>query len=109
MFFDFSEEEINSDGAVLLLEILDRKHKAIKCFSKFMSDSRNPFYITHSIEKLLKQRVYVLMLSYEDANDVIYLKNDPLLQDLLGGELTSQPIISRLENSLDKQSIFELC
>jgi len=106
---DFSAEEISSDGAVLLLEKLERKHKLISYFSKLMPDSRHPFYITHSMEKLLKQRVYMLMLGYEDANDVNYLKNDPLLQDVLEGELASQPTISRLENSLDKHSIFELC
>ena len=61
------------------------------------------------MEKLLKQRVYTLMLGYEDANDVDYLKDDPLLQDTLEGELASQPTISRLENSLDKHSVFKLC
>lgn len=106
---DFSAEEISSDGAVLLLEKLERKHKLINYFSKIIPDSRHPYYITHSMEKLLKQRVYMLMLGYEDANDVSYLKNDPLLQDILEGELASQPTISRLENSLDKRSIFELC
>ncbi len=99
--FDFSAEQISSDGAVLLLEKLERKHKVIKYFSDLIPDSRNPFRVVHSMEKLLKQRVYSLMLGYEDANDVNYLKDDPLLQDILEGKLASQPTISRLENSLD--------
>ena len=49
------------------------------------------------------------MLGYEDANDVKYLKNDPLLQDILGGDLASQPTISRFENTMDKHAIFKLC
>ena len=49
------------------------------------------------------------MLGYEDANDVDYLKNDPLLQDVLEGELASQPTISRFENTMNKHTIFELC
>jgi hypothetical protein len=49
------------------------------------------------------------MLGYSDANDVNYLKNDPILKDILNGELASQPSISRLENSVNKQSIFNLC
>lgn len=106
---DFSAEEISSDGGVLLLEKIERKHKLINYFSKIIPDNRHPYYITHTIEKLLKQRVYMLMMGYEDANDVNYLKDDPLLQDILEGELASQPTISRLENSLDKHSIFELC
>ncbi len=106
---DFSSEEISSDGSVVLLEKLERKHKLIRYFSKFIPDTRDPLRITHSIEKLLKQRVFTLMQGYEDTNDVQYLKNDPLLQDILEGELASQPTLSRFENSLDKASIFALC
>ena len=106
---DFSSEEISSDGSVVLLEKLERKHKLIRYFSKFIPDSRDPLRITHSIEKLLKQRVFTLMQGYEDTNDVQYLKSDPLLQDVLDGELASQPTLSRFENSLDKASIFALC
>ncbi len=58
---DFSAEEISSDGAVLLLDKLERKHKLIRYFSRFIPDDRHPLYITHSMEKLLKQRVYTLM------------------------------------------------
>lgn len=107
--FDFSAEEISSDGAVLLLEKIERKHHIISYFSSIIPDSRNPLFVRHSISKLLKQRVYGLMLGYEDANDVNYLKNDPLLKDVLQGELASQPTISRLENSMNKHSIFGLC
>jgi len=106
---DFSAEEISSDGAVLLLEKLERKHRLIRYFSNYIPDNRHPLRIVHSIEKLLKQRVFTLMQGYEDANDVTYLKNDPLYQDVLDGEMASQPTLSRFENSLDKQSIFDLC
>ena len=107
--FDFSAEEISSDGAVLLLEKLERKHKLIDYFSRAIPDLRDPSRITHSVYKLLKQRVFAIMLGYEDANDVDFLKNDPLLQDVLEGELASQPTISRFENTMNKHIIFELC
>lgn len=107
--FDFSAEEISSDGAVLLLEKLERKHKLIDYFSRVIPDLRDPSRVTHSVYKLLKQRVFSIMLGYEDANDVDYLKNDPLLQDVLEGELASQPTISRFENTMNKHIIFELC
>ena len=107
--FDFSAEKISSDGSVLLLEKLERKHKLINHFSKILPDRRDPSRITHSVSKLLKQRVYGIMLGYEDANDVKYLKNDPLLQDILEGDLASQPTISRFENTMDKHVIFKLC
>lgn len=50
-----------------------------------------------------------MMLGYEDANDVKYLKNDPLLQVILEGDLASQSTISRFENTMDKHVIFKLC
>lgn len=106
---DFSAGELSSDGAVVLLEKLERKHKLISYFSSRIKDDRDPLRITHSIEKLLKQRVFTLMQGYEDANDVDYLINDPLYQDILQGQMASQPTLSRFENCLGKQGIFDLC
>ncbi|MCG8340290.1 MAG: transposase, partial [Cytophagales bacterium] len=100
---DFSAGEISSDGAVVLLEKLERKHKLISYFSEHMTDRRHPLRIIHSMEKLLKQRVFTLMQGYEDTNDVAHLKNDPLFEDILDGEMASQPTLSRFENSLGKR------
>lgn len=49
------------------------------------------------------------MQGYEDCNDVHHLKHDPLFEDVLGGEMASQPTLSRFENSIDKKTIFNLC
>lgn len=105
----FSADGISSDGSVVLLERLERKHKIIKYFSKYVPDRRNPLRVVHSIEKLLKQRVFMLMAGYEDTNDVHHLKNDPLYQDILEGSLASQPTLSRFENNMNKADIFKLC
>ncbi len=105
---DFSAEEISSDGAVLLLEKLERRHKLLSYFSHIIPDKRDPSKIKHSLQKLLKQRVYALMQGYEDANDAAYLKTDPLFKDILEGELASQPTFSRFENSINKQDIFTI-
>jgi hypothetical protein len=106
---DFSTEAISSDSAVILLKKIEREHKLIRNFSKFIPDYRNPFFITHSIEKMLKQRVFMLMQGYENANDMTHLQNDPLFQAVLEGDLASQPTMSRFENRIDKQTIFALC
>ena len=105
---DFSASEISSDGSLILLEKIERKHKLIKKFGKYLPDLRNPRFITYTRESQLKQRVFMMMLGYEDANDVTHLQHDPLFKDVLQGDLASQPTISRFENSLDKHSIFEL-
>jgi len=106
---DFSAEAISSDGSVILLEKLERDHKFLHKFSKLIPDRRSAHTTIHSIEKMLKQRVFMIMQGYEDANDVTYLQNDPLFSDVLQGDLASQPTISRFENSIDIQTIFTLC
>lgn len=105
---DFSSSEISTDGSLILLEKIEREHKLIKKFGKHLPDLRNPRFITYTREAQLKQRVFMLMLGYEDVNDVTHLQHDPLFKDILQGDLASQPTISRFENSLDKHSIFEL-
>ena len=71
---DFSAEEISSDGAIVLLEKIEREHKLLRYYSSYIPDHRHPLLITHTIEKLLKQRVYMLMQGYQDANDVLFTK-----------------------------------
>ncbi len=61
------------------------------------------------VNKMLKQRFFMLMQGYEDANDVYHLQHDSLYKDILEDHLASQPTISRFENSLNKCTIFDLC
>lgn len=103
---NFSAKKISSDGSLILLEKIEREYKLIKRFSKHLPDLRNQKLITYTRENQLKQRVFMMMLGYQDANDVSHLKNDPLFKDVLQGDLASQPTLSRFENSLDKRSIF---
>ena len=105
---DYSASQISTDGSLILLEKIEREYKLIKKFGKHLPDLRNPSLITYSRESQLKQRVFMLMLGYQDANDVTHLQHDPLFKDVLQGDLASQPTISRFENSLDKHSILEL-
>ena len=102
---DFSADKISSDGALILLEKLERKNQLISYFSQHIVDPPDPLRTLHSTEKLLKQRVFSLMQGYEDANDVEHLKNDPLFEDVLEGEMASQPTLSRFENRFDKQGV----
>jgi len=106
---DFSSGHISSDGALVLLEKLERKHKLLSNFSSHIYDPRHPLLTVHSTEKLVKQRVFSLMQGYEDANDVEHLKNDPLFEDVLEGEMASQPTLSRFENRFDRPEIWKLC
>jgi hypothetical protein len=50
----------------------------------------------------------MLAMGYEDCNDSEYLKHDVLLQQVLGGEVCSQPTLSRFENSIGKHTLWAL-
>ena len=105
---DYSSEEISSDAAVYLADKIERKYKIIRGISNCLKDYRKDSLIKHSNYKILKQRVYLMMQGYEDANDVEHLKHDPILQDVLGGNLASQPTVSRFENIINRRSIYRI-
>ena len=105
---NFSAEKISSDASIFLAEKIECKYNIIRDISKLISDSRDQSLIRFSYESILKQRVFLMMQGYEDANDVNYLKNDPVIKNILGGDLASQPTISRFENTVDKQTIFKI-
>lgn len=75
----------------------------------------------HSLNSLVRQRVFQIACGYEDQNDSNSLREDPLLKLVCGSlpesgaELASQPTFSRLENAVDapccyrmSQALFEL-
>ena len=105
---DFKAENISSDAGILLLDKMERECGLIDYYSKSITENRNSSYIKHSIDKLLKQRVLLLMQGYEDANDADLLKNDPMIKESFQNGLGSQPTVSRFENSIDKHQIFIL-
>ena len=105
---DFSAEEISSDGGILLSEKIERRSGIIHSFCKFLPDKRNPKKIEHSLEKMIKQRVFLQIQGYEDCNDEKYLRNDPVITEMLDGDPASQPTLSRLENSLSLRDIYKI-
>ena len=107
--FDFSGEKISSDGGILLLNKVALKSKMLCDFARIIPDCRSPLLIKHTIEKMLKQRVFLLTLGYEDCDDSDALRSDPLLSMFMDDLLASQPTLSRFENSISKRTIWDLC
>ena len=107
---EFSGQAITSDGGSALLRAADTLIDLIPRVAKTFSDSRRKASCDHSIEDLLKQRVYALALGYEDLNDHDELRNDIALQTSVGRdvELASSSTLCRLENSVDKGSLWGL-
>jgi hypothetical protein len=81
---EFSGGTITSDGGSLLLKETDAKMNLLARFSQCFSDRRSPLQIEHTLEQMLRQRVYSLALGYEDLNDHDLLRLDPLLAALAG-------------------------
>jgi hypothetical protein len=77
-------------------------------------EGRQAAKIKHSIEDLLRQRIYGLASGYADANDAARLAHDPIFKLLLdrspitGAELSSQPTLSRFENSVGARQNYRL-
>jgi hypothetical protein len=95
-----------SDGGGLLLRQLECRADILGRFAACFADQRDPLRIEHSVEQLVKQRVYGLALGYEDLNDHEKLRRDPLLA-LLSGKteptqesLAGKSTLNRLELTL---------
>jgi Transposase DDE domain group 1 len=97
---NFSGGDLSSDGGALLVSAIDNSLQLCNQVSKIIPDTRNPKYIIHSMESLVKQRVYGLCLGYEDVNDHNNLRHDPVLQTALGREelLASSASLCRFDN-----------
>ena len=83
---NFDGGQITSDGGALLLRELEAKRGLIRQLARCFIDHRDPELIEHSVEELIKQRVYGLALGYEDLNDHDQLRRDPVLAVLVGKE-----------------------
>lgn len=83
---DFDAGHLTSDGGVLLLGELDRQLGFMDRLAVCFEDHRDPSRIEHSLEELLRQRIFGLALGYEDLNDHEDLRGDPLLATVVGKE-----------------------
>ena len=111
----FDGGEITSDAGGILLREVEQRTRILGRLSKCFTDHRDPDRIEHSVEELIKQRVYGLCLGYEDLNDHDELCRDRLLallcdRDDLTGEfrrrgadrgkpLASKSTLNRLERT----------
>lgn len=110
----FTGENISSDGGLLLLKEVEQQVGIIKKLSSCIQDNRHGSYVDHSIEALIKQRVFQIAAGYEDANDCNQLKEDAVLKlcaDKMPESsisLASQPTMSRFENQLSRSDLYKM-
>ena len=80
----FDGGTITSDGGGVLLRQTEQHTGILRQFAGCFRDHRQPGQVEHSVRELVSQRVYGLVLGYEDLNDHDQLRSDPLLALLSG-------------------------
>jgi Transposase DDE domain group 1 len=80
----FDGGSITSDGGGLLLWEVERRTGILRQFAACFTDHRDAEQVEHTVQDLVRQRVYGLTLGYEDLNDHDELRRDPLLATLVG-------------------------
>lgn len=76
---NFEGGRITSNAGIVLIAELDKKLGLTARFAKCFRDYRNSSYVDYSVYELLAQRVYGIVLGYEDVNDHDKLRYDPSL------------------------------
>ena len=96
---------LSSDAGVLLLRNVEKQLGLAHRISACLKDKRDPDFIKHTVEEMLRLRMLAITAGYEDANDFDRLRYDPIFKMAAGRSpeegdpLCSQPTLSRLENA----------
>jgi hypothetical protein len=99
---------LTTDAGLLLIREFDEQLQLSADVVSRITDSRDPRYITHGLDALVRQRLYQIVGGYEDVNDADRLRHDPTFQVVAADGRTtlgSQPTLSRLENTTDWSAI----
>jgi len=85
---NFKGGAVTSDAGLSLIAELDRKRQITSRLAACFKDYRESNRIEHSIESLIAQRIYGLIMGYEDLNDHEELRHD-LMFALAVGKIIS--------------------
>ena len=80
----FDGGNITSNAGALLLGQVDRGLGLVRRFARCFTDRRDARYVEHRIETLVGQRIFGLVLGYEDLDDHDELRKDPTFAVLAG-------------------------
>src|SRR5438445_1914824 len=81
---DFSGGTLSTDASALLLRQVDINLGLTTELARCFYDQRNPGWVDHSVQELVRQRIFGTALGYEDINDHQRLRLDPLLAAACG-------------------------
>lgn len=105
---------LSSDAGVLILRGVEKQLSLAVRLASCLRDKRDPDRIEHSLEEMLRLRMFAIAAGYEDANDCDTLRYDPAFKMAVGRlpengtPLCSQPTLSRLENAPSRSELARL-
>jgi hypothetical protein len=109
----FDAGPLTSDGGLIWLSEAEAEVGLCAFWAAQIDDwRRGP--VRHSLEVLLRQRIFQIACGYTDQNDADTLRRDPLLKVVCGrwperdSDLASQPTFSRLEKAIDRRTCYRL-
>jgi len=107
---DFEGGDITSDAGSLLIRQVDRKLRLTRDLNRVRHDPRRKESCEHSQLAMYRQRIYGLILGYEDLNDHDTLRDDLVFQTAVESDkaLASSPTLCRLENRADRETAREI-
>jgi hypothetical protein len=107
----FDGGRLTSDGGLPWLAEAESALGICSAFARCLTDWRkDPTRSRHSLDALVRQRVFQLACGYEDQDDADTLRFDPLFKlvcghlPVSGADLASQPTLSRLDNCVDRHT-----
>lgn len=108
----FDLGDLTSDGGLLWLHEADDALGLCAALAACIPEWRRRS-VRHSLETLVRQRVFQIACGYADQDDADTLRSDPLLKLVCGRllddpDLASQPTLSRLENHVDRRACYDL-
>src|ERR671926_869692 len=109
----FDGGRLTSDGGVPWLAEADATLGLCALIASFVPEWRKRTG-QHSLETLVRQRVFQIACGYEDQDDADTLRHDPLLKLVCGrlpdtgAPLASQPTLSRLDNAMNRRACYRL-
>jgi hypothetical protein len=111
---DFDGGDISPFGGLVLLAAVDDANHFIAGAARCIKDKREQSRVTHSIEDLLKQIVYLICAGYPNGINSNFFRKDPMLKLITGwmpnGEqhAAAQASISRIMTGRSKQDCLRL-
>ena len=110
----FDQRHGSSDGGAILLKACDERLGLTERLAACIVDGRQEGKIEHSIQELVRQRLFAIACGYADCNDAARLAEDPIQKMLIGRDplkgaaLASQSTLSRFENAPRRAELYRM-